>query len=133
MKRFLWTALASVAIVTSVTAQKTQFPDTPQGKLAAGFFAAVGAPDDSALVRFQEANFSEAALKRRSPEERLERNRTLREMAGALSLLEVKSATETQLVVTARGTNATGEVLTVTFTFTAGPAPKIDAVQISGP
>ena len=132
MKRFLWTALASVAIVTSATAQKAQFPDTPQGKLAAGFFAAVGAPDETALARFQEANFSEAALKRRSPEERLERNRGIREQVGALSLLEVKSATETQLVVTARGANAADYVLTVTFTFTAGPAPKIDAVQISG-
>jgi hypothetical protein len=128
----LWTALVAITFAQGVAAQqKAAFPDSPQGRLAAGFFAAVNGADETALMKFQEANFSEAALKRRSADERLARNRDLREMAGKLTLEEVKSASATQLVVTANGSNAPGLVLTITFSFTTGASPKIDAVQIT--
>ncbi len=113
-------------------AQAVRLPDTPQGRLATAFFAAVNAQDGAALDRFQEANFSEAALKRRPAQERKDRNRQLREQAGTLTVVDVKSASANQLVVTATGSNAPGLMLTVTFVFTEGPNPKIDQLQISG-
>lgn len=132
MRRSWWSMMmALVVLAPRLTAQEVQFPDTPQGKLAAGFFAAANATDEEAMLKFQQANFSEAALKRRSPEERLARTRQLREQAGALTLREVVSSSPTQLVVLASGSALPEEVrLTVTFGFTGGDQPKIDTVQI---
>lgn len=131
MGRMLWTVLTTMAVTaTGLAAQQARFPDTPQGKLAAGFFAAVGNPDERVLAEFQDANFSKAALERRSPEERQARNRDLRERAGALTLTEVVSESATQLAVTATGANAPGVTLKITFTFTSGTPMKIEALQI---
>lgn len=130
MRRSFLSAVTIMALAAPATAQQARFPDTPQGRLAAGFFAAVGHSDERVLGQFQETNFSQAALGRRSTEERLARNRQLRESAGALSLVSVVSEGDRELVVTASGANAPGITLMVTFTFTGGDAPKIDAVQI---
>lgn len=132
MQRAFWTVVTSLAVVTTVAAQQepARFPDTPQGKLAAAFFAAVGNPDDRVMAQFQETNFSEAALARRSTEERLARNRQLRESAGALTLTGIVSQSDRQLVVSASGASVPGVRLVVTFSFTAGAPPKIDAIQI---
>ena len=129
-----WKTLSVAALVYAmpVAAQSAQFPGTPQGKLAAGFFAAVNSTDEEALGAFQDANFSEAALKRRPREQRIALGKQLREQAGNLTLKEIKSASGNQLVATATGTNlAPGAVLTISFTFTGGDNPKIDGVQIT--
>lgn len=133
MTRNLRSLVLAAALVTGpAAAQSAEWPATPQGRLAAGFFTAVNAPDDETLLRFQEANFSEAALKRRTPDERAALGRQLREQAGTLSLAEVRSSSPTQLVIAARGANLPpGMLLTVTFTFTAGASPRIDTVQIA--
>ena len=131
MRRTFWTVLTTLAVAaTTLASQQARFPDSPQGKLAAGFFAAVGNPDERVLDRFQEANFSKAALERRSPEERQARNRDLRERAGALTLVEVVSETATELAVTATGANAPGVRLLITFTFGGGTPVKIETLQI---
>jgi hypothetical protein len=129
-----WKSLSVAALVYAlpVVAQSAQFPATPQGKLAAGFIAAVNSTDDEALGAFQDANFSEAALKRRPREQRIALGRQLREQAGALTLKEVKSASASQIVITASGSNLPpSSVLTLSFTFTGNGAPKIDGVQIT--
>jgi len=92
----------------------------------------VNSSDDEALATWQDANFSEAALKRRPRAQRVALGRQLREQAGQLTVKEVKSASATQVVVTATGTNlAPGAVLTLNFTFTGGASPKVDGVTIS--
>ena len=122
---------ATVVAVAPVAAQQRTLPDTPEGKLVAGFLAATTSGDEDALRRFQEANFSEAALKRRSPEERAARNQQLREQTGGLTLVEVRSTSENQIVLAANGVNLPKEVvLVVTFNFTGNPR-KIDGVQIA--
>jgi hypothetical protein len=122
--------MLAALLPNALEAQQVQFPDTPQGRLVAGFFAAVNAPDEEALLRFQEANFSEAALRRRSPEQRMAYNRQLREDAGTLTPLQVASASASQIVVTARGSNLPpGMTLTLTFVFTGSP-PKIDRLEV---
>ena len=130
----LWKSLTVAALVYALpaAAQTGQFPNTPQGKLAAGFFAAVNSTDDEALVTFQDANFSEAALKRRPREQRIALGKQLREQAGQLTLKEIKTASANQIVATASGSNlAPNAVLTFSFSFTGSGAPKIDAVQIT--
>lgn len=123
--------LVSAVFAAPVAAQAVQFPSTAQGQLAAGFFSAVNSPDEEALVRFQEANFSEAALKRRSREQRQALARQLRDQAGSLTLEEIRSSGSNQLVAIARGANLPANMrLTITFTFTGSPL-KIDGVQIT--
>ena len=128
-----WGMMVALTVMAPrLMAQEVQFPDTPQGKLAAGFFAAANATDEEAMLKFQQANFSEAALKRRSPEERAARTRQLKEAAGVLTLREVVSSSATQIVVMASGSALPeGVRLNVTFTFTTGDPPKIDTVQVS--
>lgn len=130
MKRMLSTLLVlGCAVTRGAGAQQLQLPDTPQGRLAAGFFAAANSPDEDALNRFQEANFSAAALRRRSPDQRAAYNRQLREEAGALTPVEVRSASASQIVLLARGSNLPGVTLTITFVFTGSP-PKIDRMEV---
>ena len=125
-------ALASVVLAGPLAAQSTQFPATEQGQLAAGFFAAANSPDEDALLRFQEANFSEAALKRRTREQRQALARQLRDQAGTLSVETIRSAGGNQLVAIARGAHLPpSQRLTITFNFTSGSPPKIDQIQIS--
>jgi hypothetical protein len=122
--------MASLVAVAPTAAQQRALPDTPEGKLVAGFLAAANASDEDALARFQEANFSEAALKRRSPEERAARNQQLREQTGGLTLVEVRSSSANQIVLVASGVNLPKDVaLVITFNFTGNPR-KIDGVQI---
>lgn len=109
-----------------------RFPETAPGKLVEGFFRAVNAADDGALASFQEANYSDAALRRRSKEERLEWNRQLREQTGSLTLTGVESASPVELVVTATGSAAPGVPIRIRFQFTGGSRPKIEALQITG-
>ena len=129
-----WKSLSVAALVYAlpVSAQSAQFPATAQGRLAAGFFAAVNSSDDEALGAFQDANFSEAALKRRPRDQRIALGKQLREQAGTLTLKEVKSASSSQIVVTASGSSLPpNSTLTISFTFTGSGAPKIDGVQIT--
>lgn len=130
-RRLMTMLVAAVIAAVPAAAQERNLPDTPEGKLVAGFIAAANSADEEALSRFQEANFSEGALKRRSPEERMARNRQLREQTGGLSVIEVRSATHDQIVVVANGVNLPKEVLlVVTFNFTGTPR-KVDGVQIT--
>lgn len=125
-----WTlVLGALLVGMPLGAQQAQWPDTPQGKLAAGFFAAVNAPDEQALGRFQESFFSAGALRRRSPDERAALNRSLRDQAGTIALVEVRSGSSNQLVAVASSSNMPGVRLTFTFTFTGSP-PKIDRVEV---
>lgn len=125
------TLVAAVVMAAPAAAQQRNLPDTPEGKLVAGFLAAANSSDEDALGRFQNANFSDAALKRRSPEERAARNQQLREQTGGLSLVEVRSVSPDQIVLLANGANLPKDVmLVITFTF-AGSPRKIDGVQIT--
>jgi hypothetical protein len=129
-----WKSLSVAALIYALpaAAQTGQFPSTPQGKLAAGFFSAVNSSDEDALATFQDANFSEAALKRRPREQRVALGKQLREQAGQITLKQIKSASESQIIAIASGSNLPpNAVLTFTFSFTGNGTPKIDGVQIT--
>lgn len=112
-------------------AAQAKLPDTPQGRLAAGFLAAVNAPDEITLARFQEANFSTAALNRKPTDVRLSQNRELREL-GTLSVVEVAAASASSVTLILRASNQQGLRLTLVLGFTGGDSPKIDSVQLTG-
>jgi hypothetical protein len=133
MPRSLFALLALSCLgLGPVAAQTTAFPDTPHGKLAAGFFAAVNAPTVEALTKFQEANFSQAALNRYPKEERLNRNQQIREQVGTLTLVSVVSSEASELVLAATVSNVPGLTVRLVFHFTDGANPKIDGLEIHG-
>lgn len=127
-------ALAVLALVLlpalPLAAQEASLPDTPEGRLVAGFLAASNDADEQAIARFQEAFFSADLLKRRPAEERAARNRMMRDQVGRFSVVEVRRVTPGQVAVLAGGSNLPPDVrLLLTFSFTGDPR-KIDAVQI---
>ena len=130
MRRTLLTLSALVVLTTGGLSAQAKFPDTPQGKLAAGFLAAVNAPDEMALARFQEANLSPAALNRRPTEERLSKNRELREL-GTLKVVEVVAASATSVTLLLTASNQPGLTLTMVLGFIGGDSPKIDTIQLT--
>lgn len=131
MTRMLTAALASVALMAAPVSAQEKLPDTPQGRMAAAFLAAVNAPDEMALARFQEANFSAAALKRRPTEERLARNRDLREL-GTLTVTQVVSASARAIVLRITASNQPSMTLTMEIGFTGDANPKIDTISLTG-
>ncbi len=131
-RSFLPLLALSCLYLSPVAAQAAAFPDTPQGQLAKGFFAAVNAPTVEALARFQEANFSQAALNRYPKEERLNRNRQIREQVGTLTLIDVVSSGANELVLAATVSNVPGLTVRLVFGFTEGANPKIDGLEIRG-
>lgn len=131
MRRTLLTLSALVVLATGGLSAQAKLPDTPQGKLAAGLLAAVNAPDEMALARFQEANFSAAALNRTPTEVRLSRNRELREL-GTLGIVEVVAANATSVTMILKASNQQGLTLTMVIGFTGGDSPKIDSVELRG-
>ncbi len=130
MRRTLMALTTLVVVSASGLAAQTRLPDTPQGKLTAAFLAAVNAKDEMALARFQEANFSQAALNRRPTGERLAKNRELREL-GTLTAVSVVSSSATAVTLTITASNQPGLTLTMIVSFTGGDSPKIDAIQLT--
>lgn len=131
MRRTLLTLSALMVLATGGLSAQAKFPDTPQGKLAAGFLAAVNAPDEMALARYQEANFSQTALNRRPTEERLSKNRELREL-GTLKAVEVVAASAGAVTLRLTASNQADLTLTMVISFTGGDIPKIDAIELKG-
>lgn len=130
MSRLLASLTAVLLLALPLSAQQAELPDTPEGKLVAGFLAASNDPDEQVIARFQEEFFSADLLKRRPAEERAARNRMMRDQVGRFDVVEVRRATSSQVVVLATGSNLPPTVrLLLTFTFTGDPR-KIDAVQI---
>ncbi len=130
MRRTLMTLTALLVLSASGLAAQTKLPDTPQGRLTAAFLAAVNAKDEMALARFQEANFSQAALDRRPTEERLSKNRELREL-GTLTAVSVVSSSATAVTLTITASNQPGLTLTLVVSFTGGDSPKIDTISLT--
>lgn len=130
MSRVLAVLAVAVLFAMPASAQQAELPDTPEGKLVAGFLAASNDADESTIARFQEQFFSEGLLARRPPEERAARNRMMREQVGRFSVVEVRRTTASQVVLLASGSSLPPDVrLLLTFTFTGSPR-KIDAIQI---
>ena len=130
MRRLMTAFTLLTAGATAAAAQDAVFPDSPQGRLAAGFLTAANAPDEEAMIRFQAANFSEDALKRRSEEQRRALTRSLREQAGRLSLVRVVSTSASRLVAEVEASNVPGSLLIMTIEFVGGDNPKINTVNL---
>lgn len=130
MPRLFAALTAVLCLALPLAAQQAELPDTPEGKLVAGFLAASNDADEQAIARFQDEFFSADLLKRRPAEERAARNRMMREQVGRFGVVEVRRTTSSQVVVLATGSNLPPTVrLLLTFSFTGDPR-KIDAVQI---
>ena len=103
------------------------FPDTPQGRRAAAYFAAFNASSESAMAEFLSGNFSADALKRASLEERLARFRGFKKEARELIPQKVlRDAGETAGYLVRSGR---GELLEFTFQFEKGGDGKLASIM----
>jgi D-alanyl-D-alanine carboxypeptidase len=102
------------------------FPETPQGRRAAAYFAAFNASSESAMAAFLSENFSAEALKRASLEERLARFRGFKKEARELipeKVLRESGETANYLVRSGRG-----ELFEFTFQFEKAEDGKIVSI-----
>jgi CubicO group peptidase (beta-lactamase class C family) len=102
------------------------FPQTPQGRRAAAYFAAFNADGEGAMAAFLRENLSAGALRRASVEERLARYRGARKEAGSFTpvkALGVGAASAGYLV-----RSGSGEWLEFTFHFEPGAEGKLASI-----
>ena len=103
------------------------FPDTPQGRRAAAYFAAFNAAGEEAMASFLRENFTAAALKQATVEERLARYRGIKKEARSLTPEKLLRATEDEAGYLAR--SGQGELLEFTFRFEKGGEARLAAVM----
>lgn len=105
------------------------FPDTPAGKIAAGYVTAFNSGDDAAYRKFEEANRAASSLKMRTMDERTEQYRSLRREWGKLEPKKVVSSGEHELSVVFRAATS-DEVMTFGFEFEKEAPGKLVAIRI---
>jgi CubicO group peptidase (beta-lactamase class C family) len=103
------------------------FPDTPQGRRAAAYFAAFNTGSDDAMAAFLKENFSVEALKRTALEERLARYRGIKKEAKGLT--PEKLLRETGDAASYLVRSGQGELLEFTFQFETGGEGKLDTIM----
>ncbi|MFA4947433.1 MAG: serine hydrolase domain-containing protein [Candidatus Krumholzibacteriia bacterium] len=127
MKRFA--VLVAVAIlvlpafVLAAEPTKVTFPDTPAGRLVAGYVEAFNSDAPGALRAFLEANLSSGAIAQRPVEQRLKGLQQLKADAGTLAPMKIVEAREDALTIIAQGSK--GSWLEISFAFEAGASVKM--------
>lgn len=124
-------AVAFSAILISIAAAARggdafAFPQTPEGRRAAAYFAAFNADGEGAMAAFLRENLSADALKRASVEERLARFRGSKREARSLTPEKALRAAAGSAGYLAR--SGSGELLEFTFLFEAGGERKIVSI-----
>ena len=118
MRLFVLAAIAVLAVPAMLFAAqpaKAQFPDTPAGRLVAGYIEAFNSDGDGVLRAFIEANFSTGALAQRPVEQRLKALQQIKGDVGTLEPMKVVEAREDALTIYARGSK--GSWLEIGFAF----------------
>jgi hypothetical protein len=82
--------------------ERGRFPDTVAGRLSAQYVEAFNTLDPEALWRFEQANYSTAALKGVSPERRLKALREVMGERGRIKVIEYRAASPRLLSVRVR-------------------------------
>ena len=123
---FLFTILACAG---SAAAEKgaCEFPQTPQGRRAAAYFAAFNAGSDSAMASFLKENFSAANLKRVSLDERLARFHGFKQQAQSLKPEKLLRSGEEKLSCLVR--DGQGVLLEFVFEFEKNGEAKIMSIM----
>ncbi len=103
------------------------FPQTPQGRRAAAYFAAFNSASESAMAAFLKDNFSSAALQRSTLEERLARFRGFKKQAR--SLMPEKILRDTGDTAGFLVKDGQGGLLEFTFQFEKNEEAKIMAIS----
>jgi D-alanyl-D-alanine carboxypeptidase len=103
------------------------FPQTPQGKRAAAYFAAFNATGEEAMAAFLKSNCSAQALKLATVEERLARYRGSKEQAR--SLAPEKLLRETKDAASFLARDGRGEMVEFTFQFEKDGEARIASIM----
>ncbi len=107
---------------------EVKLPDTPAGRVAGEFLAAVNTGTEKDFVDFFARHGSEAALKRHTDEERLQMCRQMKDRMGRLAVRSVHASGDVGIILVAE-TEKAGWVR-LDFSLEAKPPHKLDAVRI---
>ena len=127
MRLFILAAIAVLVVPTLLFAAqpaKAQLPDTPAGRLVAGYIEAFNSDDAGALRAFLEANLSAGALAQRPVEQRLKALQQIKSDVGTLEPMKDRRGPRGCAHHLARGSK--GSWLEIGFAFENGPAPQDD-------
>jgi len=125
----LWaTAVLAAQPQAQAKATEVKLPDTTAGRIAAEFLAASNSGTDKEFLDFFSRNASQAALKRRTDEERLQMNRQMKERMGRLTVRSVQASGDVGIILIAE-TEKAGWVR-LEFNLEPGPPHKLDAIRI---
>lgn len=125
----LWTA-AVLAAQPQAQAKppEVRLPDTAAGRIAAGFLQAFNSGTDKEFLDFFSRNASEAALKRRTDEERLLMNRRMKDRMGRLTVRSVQASGDVGIILIVETEKAGWARLE--FNLEPGPPHKLDVIRI---
>lgn len=107
---------------------EVKMPDTQAGRIAAEFLTAFNSGTDQDFLEFFKRNAGQAALKRRTDEERLAMNRQMKGRLGRLTARSIESSGEVGIILLAE-TEKAGWVR-LEFLLEAEAPHKLDAVRI---
>jgi CubicO group peptidase (beta-lactamase class C family) len=102
------------------------FPQTPQGRRVAAYFAAFNAADEAVMAAFLRDNFSLEALKRATLEQRMARYRSLKKEAKRLTPEKLLPGAADALGFLVR--DGQGELLEFTFQFVKDAEGRIASI-----
>jgi CubicO group peptidase (beta-lactamase class C family) len=105
-----------------------KMPDTPAGRIAAEFLAAFNSGTEKDFLEFFRRNAGQAALKRRTDEERLAMNRQMKDRLGRLTVRSIESSGDVGIILLAE-TEKAGWVK-LEFLLEAEAPGKLDAIRI---
>jgi hypothetical protein len=132
MYRSFLTALlltfASVAGAFAQTKDEVKLPTTEAGERVAAYIKAFNSGDEQAMRSFMTNNVSEAALKRRSAEERVAIYKEMRGNMGTIELVKVLDVTPS--MITGLFRTRTGGSSKIGFAFETEPPHKLLGLRV---
>ena len=127
-----WAIVAFIISAGSVLADEAVIPETPAGKRAAAFIAALNNGDKQALREFEMKHRAKSAARRRPLEERVAHLEHLRADWGQLKVRNVLSSGEHDILVVVEPERGDGWVH-LAFELEAEPPHGLVGIRVEGP
>ena len=126
--RSLSALFVAAVLVVPAAAQDVKLPDTPQGKIVAGYIKAFNSGDEKTFLTFHTEHMAEDTLKRRTEADRKDLFKRMKDDFGQLKparIIEAKADAISLAVPTLGGDEAT-----MVFTFETAAPYKINGISV---
>lgn len=131
MKRSRFNIAISLLLITPLSAESVELPNTEAGRCAEAYFTAFNSGDIERMQTFFEMHYSQMYLENHTPERRSAWYQQLRDIFGQLTVLRVSLNLELQLTLLVDA-EETDDVLVMRFQLEKEPPHRLAYVTISG-